>query len=58
MAHLTEALADAMNESYGEICSISETDTTVKGAKGCGYTSHPPLLIVAPPLTNRRTLSL
>ena len=35
MAHLTEALADAMNESYGEICSILETDTTVKGAKAC-----------------------
>ena len=35
MAHHSEALADAMSESYGEICSILETDATMKGAKAC-----------------------
>jgi hypothetical protein len=29
----TEALADAMGESYSEICSILETDVTMEGAK-------------------------
>ena len=35
MAHLSEALADAMSESYSEIYSILETDATMKGAKAC-----------------------
>jgi len=35
MAHLSEAPADAMSESYSEICSILKTDATVKGAKAC-----------------------
>jgi hypothetical protein len=33
MAHLPEALADAMSESYSNICSILETDATMKDAK-------------------------
>ena len=33
MAYLPEALADAMSESCSKICSILETDATMKGAK-------------------------
>jgi hypothetical protein len=32
---IPEALADAMSESCSKICSILETDATMKGAKAC-----------------------
>jgi hypothetical protein len=35
MAHLPKALADAMSEICGKICSILETDAMMKGAKAC-----------------------